>query len=61
MPEPKKQTTKAKGKVRRKANFSKKKMAQLAKCQECGEKKMPHQVCPNCGHYKDEEIVKESN
>jgi large subunit ribosomal protein L32 len=24
----------------------------LVKCEECGEYKLPHRACPNCGKYK---------
>jgi len=27
------------------------------KCSHCGKPTIPHQVCPNCGYYKDREIV----
>ena len=30
----------------------------LAKCTQCGEYKLPHQVCGNCGYYKGKEIIK---
>jgi large subunit ribosomal protein L32 len=29
----------------------------LSKCPNCHEDKMPHRVCPHCGHYKGREIV----
>ena len=29
----------------------------LTKCTQCGEYKLPHQVCGNCGYYKGKEIV----
>lgn len=54
MPEPKKQTSKSKGKIRRKSK--KKKMAKLVECENCGAKKKPHEVCPNCNSYKGEKI-----
>lgn len=30
----------------------------LSKCTQCGDLKMPHRVCPNCGFYKGKEIIK---
>ncbi len=29
----------------------------LLTCSNCGEKKLPHRVCPNCGHYGGREVV----
>ena len=26
-------------------------------CSNCGEMRLAHHVCPNCGHYKGKEIV----
>ena len=26
-------------------------------CPQCGAPKLPHHVCPNCGHYKDREVI----
>ena len=26
-------------------------------CQQCGEVKLPHRVCGNCGYYKGREVV----
>ena len=28
------------------------------KCEQCGELKLPHKVCGNCGYYKGRMIVK---
>lgn len=35
------------------------KMATPARCvcPRCGEVKLPHRVCPNCGYYKDREVI----
>ena len=30
----------------------------FSKCTQCGELKVPHRVCPNCGYYKGKEVVK---
>ena len=24
---------------------------------QCGEVKLPHRVCPNCGFYRDREVI----
>lgn len=29
----------------------------LSTCSHCGEPKLPHYVCSNCGYYKDREIL----
>ncbi len=29
----------------------------IVRCQNCGEYKKPHRVCPECGTYKGEKIV----
>lgn len=29
----------------------------LVVCTNCGEMRLPHTVCPNCGFYKGREIV----
>jgi large subunit ribosomal protein L32 len=26
-------------------------------CSNCGEMRLPHRACPNCGHYKGREVV----
>lgn len=31
---------------------------ELMVCSNCGEKKLPHRVCEECGHYKKEEVLK---
>jgi large subunit ribosomal protein L32 len=33
----------------------------LQDCPRCGQPKQSHRVCPNCGHYKGEEIVPPKN
>jgi large subunit ribosomal protein L32 len=29
----------------------------LVQCSNCGEMRLPHTVCPSCGHYKGREVV----
>ncbi|MEE9508370.1 MAG: 50S ribosomal protein L32 [Anaerolineales bacterium] len=29
----------------------------LLACRNCGEKHLPHHICPNCGHYGGREII----
>ncbi|MBM3255994.1 MAG: 50S ribosomal protein L32 [Candidatus Moranbacteria bacterium] len=29
----------------------------LVKCSHCGKPTVAHQVCPNCGYYKDREVI----
>lgn len=29
----------------------------LVECPQCHELKLPHRVCPDCGHYKGKEVV----
>lgn len=31
--------------------------ANLLICSNCGNKRLPHTVCPHCGHYKGREVV----
>ena len=30
----------------------------FGECPECGEMKLPHNVCSHCGFYKNSEIIK---
>ncbi len=30
----------------------------FSKCTQCGELKLSHRVCPNCGYYKGKEVIK---
>ena len=29
----------------------------LVRCSNCGELRLPHTVCPNCGYYQGREVV----
>lgn len=32
-----------------------------ATCKKCGEPKLAHRVCPNCGSYRGEEVIEVEN
>lgn len=42
--------------TRRSAN-SKLSMPARSVCPRCGAVKLPHRVCPNCGFYRDREVI----
>lgn len=29
----------------------------LVQCENCGEMRLSHRVCPNCGHYNRREVI----
>jgi len=29
----------------------------LIQCSNCGEMRLPHTVCPSCGHYQGREVI----
>jgi len=31
--------------------------ANLTQCSNCGEMRLPHRVCPNCGYYQGREVI----
>jgi large subunit ribosomal protein L32 len=33
------------------------KSANLVICNNCGEPRLPHRVCPNCGFFKGREVI----
>lgn len=54
---PKRKSSKAR-KNKRRSNVWKLKVPAFSKCTQCGELKLPHQVCGNCGFYKGKEVLK---
>ena len=54
---PKRKVSKAR-RDKRRSNVWKLEAPALVKCSHCGELKVPHPVCGNCGYYKEKEIVK---
>lgn len=52
---PKRKTSKARRDKRR--THYKLTAPQLVECPNCHEPKLPHRVCPNCGHYGGRQVV----
>ena len=59
MPNPKHRHSKARRDKRRAHDFLK--APSLSECPNCHEPKMPHRVCPHCGHYKGKEVIDVKN
>jgi large subunit ribosomal protein L32 len=53
---PKRKVSKAR-RDKRRANW-KLTLPGMVKCSKCGEFKLPHRVCKNCGTYGDKEVIK---
>ncbi len=47
----------SKGRTRRRRSHQALSGAGLVKCSHCGKPTLPHRVCPNCGYYKNKEVV----
>ncbi|MDA0986255.1 MAG: 50S ribosomal protein L32 [Bacteroidetes bacterium] len=50
MPNPKRRHSKTRSKKRR--THYKATVPTTGKCPQCGEKKLMHRACPNCGYYR---------
>jgi large subunit ribosomal protein L32 len=53
---PKKKQSKTRRNKRR-ANHDKISAPNVILCPQCGEPKLPHRVCENCGTYNDRQVV----
>jgi large subunit ribosomal protein L32 len=53
---PKRKTSKARKNKRRASSYRLNK-ATVVECPQCHEPKQPHRVCPNCGYYKNREVI----
>lgn len=45
-------------KNKRRSNVWKMSAPNFSKCTQCGQLKLSHHVCGNCGYYKGKEIIK---
>ncbi|MBD3225422.1 MAG: 50S ribosomal protein L32 [Caldithrix sp.] len=57
MAHPKRKLSRSKRDTRRAQWYAGIKTANLSACDNCGQKKLPHRVCPNCGHYKGRSVI----
>ncbi|MGH9601581.1 MAG: 50S ribosomal protein L32, partial [Terriglobales bacterium] len=55
MANPKRRHSKARTSKRRAHDFLT--AHSLSECPNCHERKLPHRVCPKCGHYKGREVM----
>ncbi|MBW2732631.1 MAG: 50S ribosomal protein L32 [Deltaproteobacteria bacterium] len=42
---------------KRRANHDRTTAPTIVECSNCSEPKLPHRVCPSCGHYKGTEVL----
>ena len=56
MAEPKRRVSRSRTAMQRSAN-RKIEAKKLNKCPKCGESKLPHKMCSNCGTYKGIEVL----
>jgi len=47
----------SKGRTKRRRSHQRLKVQNMARCSHCGKPAMAHRVCPNCGYYKNREVV----
>ena len=52
---PKRKTSKSKRRKRR--THQKLTAPNVTNCPQCGEAKLPHHVCPDCGNYKGRDVI----
>lgn len=52
---PKHKTSKSKRDMRR--SHQNLEAPSVSTCPECGEPKLPHHICPNCGQYKGRQVI----
>jgi len=54
---PKRRISRARGRQRRAANM-RLVVPTLVECGNCGNRVMPHRVCPKCGYYRGKQVLK---
>lgn len=61
MPNPRRKLSRSKRDKRRANWVSSLKINFLSSCDNCGDMKLPHHVCPHCGYYKGKAIYTPDN
>jgi len=56
MATPKKRASKARSRRRRAINMALR-APQLVECNNCGNRILPHRVCPKCGFYRGKQVL----
>lgn len=56
MANPKRKISKSKRDKRHASWMNRLRTSQLSECPECGEPKLSHRVCPNCGYYRGQKV-----
>ncbi len=56
MANPKRKISKSKRDKRRAAWMNNLQTSSLSDCPNCGEPRIPHRACPNCGYYKGQQV-----
>ncbi len=57
MANPKRKLSRSKRDKRRSQWYASMKDASLSRCNNCGEMRLPHHACPECGYYKGKSTV----
>jgi len=58
MPLPKRRHSHTRGKKRR--THWKLAAPNVGSCQNCGQAKLPHHICPHCGYYRGRQVIETS-
>jgi large subunit ribosomal protein L32 len=56
---PKKKTSKSRRNMRRSHHALK--VTSHGECPNCGERKLPHHICPSCGYYDGRQVVSDGS
>lgn len=57
MANPKRKHSKARTRARRAQYYNRLQEPQMETCQHCGDTKMMHRACPNCGYYRGRPVT----